>query len=104
MVFDITFMKRIDESIKVIMKDGKIDQNDIPEIILLVIELVNVEKLTDEEMLKSIEDLFNFIMEHYKLFPEDPAQKESFEKLFNMCAKLAMIQPKLKKMCRCCIK
>ena len=97
-------MKRIDESIKVIMKDGKIDQNDIPEIILLVIELVNVEKLTDEEMLKSIEDLFNFIMEHYKLFPEDPTQKESFEKLFHMCAKLAMIQPKLKKMCRCCIK
>jgi hypothetical protein len=101
---DITFMKRIDESIKVIMKDGKIDQNDIPEVILLIVELINARKLTGDEMQASIEELFTFIMEHYNLFPEDPAQKESFEKLFRMCAKLAMIQPNIKKMCSYCVK
>ena len=60
---DVKFLKRIDESVKTIMKDGKIDQNDIPELVILITELSGTKKLTKE----GLTELFDYIMDHYDL-------------------------------------
>lgn len=81
---NVEFLQKIDTTVKNIMKDGKIDQFDIPEIMLLITDLItNSEKskVTMEQLENSINTLYEYIMTHYKLFPEDPLQKESFTPL-----------------------
>jgi hypothetical protein len=100
---NVSFLQKIDETVKSIMKDGKVDQFDIPEIMLLITELITTSeksKITMEQIENSITTLYQYIMTHYKLFPEDPAQKESFERLFDMCVKLIIFQPKVNKSCK----
>jgi hypothetical protein len=100
---NVSFLQKIDTTVKNIMKDGKIDQFDIPEILLLVTDLISTSensKITMEQMENSINALYEYIMTHYKLFPEDSAQKESFERLFNVCVKLVIFQPKVKESCK----
>jgi hypothetical protein len=100
---DVSFLKRIDASVKTIMKDGKIDQYDIPEMVMLIADLSSTKKMTSDELAKAMTDLFNYIMDHYKLFPSDEAQKEGFKRLFEMSVKLVLFQPKIKEMCSWCV-
>ena len=100
---NVSFLQKIDETVKSIMKDGKVDQFDIPEIMLLITDLITTSensKVTMGQIENSITTLYQYIMTHYKLFPEDPVQKESFERLFNMCVKLIVFQPKVNKSCK----
>lgn len=100
---NVNFLSKIDTTVKSIMKDGKIDQYDIPEILLLITDLIvtsEQKKVTQEELENSINCLYQYIMNHYKLFPEDETQRESFKKLFEVSVKLIMIQPKVKKGCK----
>jgi hypothetical protein len=100
---NVSFLQKIDTTVKNIMKDGKIDQFDIPEIMLLITELITTSeksKVTMEQLENSINTMYEYIMTHYKLIPEDPSQKESFERLFNMCVKLIIYQPKVNKSCK----
>ena len=99
----IDFHLRIERSVTAIMKDGKIDHYDIPEILLLITDLVMAPtspKMTVEELAEKINELYNYIMTHYKLFPEDDGQKEQFKRLFDMCVKLVLVQPNIKKACK----
>ncbi len=95
----VSFHLRIDKAVKSIMKDGKVDKNDIPEIVLLITELLGSTstKLTSEEMANYINDMYNYIMTHYNLFPADDEQKASFKVLFDLCVKLALFEPNLQK-------
>ena len=98
----IDFNLRIQKSITAIMKDGKIDQNDIPEIMLLITDLLMAPtspKMTVEELGVKINELYEYIMTQYKLFPDDEQQKEQFKRLFDMCVKLVLVQPRVKKAC-----
>ena len=100
-----SFHLRVDKSVKNIMKDGKIDNNDIPEIVLLITDLITAPgtgKMTIEQMGETINEMYEYIMSHYKLFPEDEQQKENFKRLFDMCVKLVLIQPNVKKACKKC--
>jgi len=100
-----SFHLRLDKSVKNIMKDGKIDNNDIPEIVLLITDLITAPgsgKMTIEQMGEMINEMYEYIMSHYKLFPEDGEQKENFKRLFDMCVKLVLIQPNVKKACKKC--
>ena len=100
---NVNFLQQIDTTVKSIMKDGKIDQFDIPEIMLLITDLITTsekKKVTIEQLENSIDTLYEYIMTHYKLLPEDPAQKESFQRVFNMCVKLIIFQPKVNKSCK----
>lgn len=102
---NVSFLKKIDTTVKNIMKDGKIDQFDIPEILLLLTELVSMNesskvKVTTEQLENSINALYEYIMEHYNLFPNDAEQKESFNRLFKTCIKLILFQPNIKKTCK----
>jgi hypothetical protein len=101
----IDFHLRVQKSVTAIMKDGKIDQNDIPEIMLLITELLispTSPKMTVEELAEKINELYEYIMTHYKLFPEDERQKEQFKRLFDMCVKLVLVQPNIKKAYKNC--
>ena len=100
---NVSFLQKIDTTVKSIMKDGKIDHFDIPEIMLLITELITTSentKVTIEQLENSIQSLYEYIMTHYNLFPEDKQQKESFERLFDMCIKLIIFQPKVKESCK----
>jgi hypothetical protein len=100
---NVNFLSKIDTTVKSIMKDGKIDQYDIPEILLLITDLIvtsEEKKVTQEQLEKSINCLYQYIMTHYNLFPEDETQRDSFKKLFEVSVKLIMVQPKVKKGCK----
>lgn len=96
-----TFHSRIDSAVKNIMKDGKIDQYDIPELLLLVADL-QTTSMTEEDLRVAITELYEYIMTHYKLFPDDEIQKANFKRLFDSCLKLILMQPKVKKIVKRC--
>ena len=104
---DNEFSKTLQKSLENIMRDGKIDQYDIPEIIFIVTSLINNTPsitLTAENLTDLVRKLFDFIIREYKLTP-DETQKENFNRLIESCIKLVMIQPKLKDAVnKCCNK
>jgi hypothetical protein len=82
------------------MRDGKIDQYDIPEIIFLITEIMNNsnvinKKLTADNLACLIKELYKFIEKQYNLVP-DESQKAGFERLIDSCIKLILFQPKVK--------
>jgi hypothetical protein len=97
----IAFHLRIDQSIKEIMKDGKIDEYDIPEIILMITEIMTEKKMSADDWSDQLSGLYDYIMEHYKLSPTDEKQKQNFRRLFDLSVRLAQIQPNIKT-CKTC--
>ena len=101
---NVSFITTIDTAVKAIMADGKIDKNDIPRIMLLITELITAKgNVTTEQLAESINSLFNYIMTHYRLFPEDEAQKAEFKQMFDVCVKLALFQPTINKAVKKCL-
>ena len=104
---NVNFITTIDTAVKAIMADGKIDKNDIPRIMLLITELITINgsgpRVTTEQLAESINSLFNYIMTHYRLFPEDEAQKADFKLMFDVCVKLALFQPTINKAVKKCL-
>ena len=103
---NVSFITTIDTAVKAIMADGKIDKNDIPRIMLLITELITTNgsgSVTTEQLAESINSLFNYIMSHYRLFPEDQAQKAEFKQMFDVCVKLALFQPTVNKAVKKCL-
>ena len=100
---NVEFISRINTAMIDIMKDGKIDRNDIPTIVLLITDLITFSNPsqsnitdTDTTLSDSINGLYEFIMSHYKLFPDDDVLKKDFKTLFDTCIKLALYQPNIK--------
>lgn len=100
---NVAFIDKINTCVTEVMKDGKLDKNDIPAIVLLVTDLILSSNTpgkvapTTEQIAESINSLYNYIMTHYKLFPEDDVQKADFKIMFDMCVKLALFQPNFNK-------
>ena len=103
---NVDFINRINTAVKTMMKDGKIDQYDIPAMVLLVTELItstNTSKkstLTPAQLEASINTLYDYIMTHYNLFPAEEEQKANFKRVFEMCVQLALFQPNVTKACK----
>ena len=107
----ITLESKFNDDLKVsvdkILKDGKIDYFDIPEI-LLIINKIPIEKykLDTVDYKTLIQKLFDYIIEKFELIPQDSNQevKESFKKIFDSCITLLLIKPKLiNNTMNCCI-
>ena len=80
------------------MKDGKIDQYDIPEMVFIITDLINNTPsitLTAENLSDLVKKLFEFIVKEYKLTP-DETQMSNFSRLIESSIKLVMLQPKIK--------
>ena len=110
---DKLFIKRLEKSLKNIMHDGKIDYNDIPELIYIITDAYNQLskfELTYEELPILIKLIYNFLIQKYNFIPDD--KKPEFEKLVDSALKLVMMQPKIKaavsnclnKFSSCCFK
>lgn len=87
------FAKKLEVSMENIMKDGKIDQYDIPEIIYIISELITKTpnlNLTPENLSEVIKKLVNLICKKYKLIP-DETQQESFDRLISASVKLVLL-------------
>lgn len=91
----------IDNSVKKMLSDGKIDQYDIPELILLLTELSNkqfVPKST-EDLNTQINELYAYVMKKYDLYPKNVEEREIFDKLFQSSVKLVLYQPIIRSKC-----
>ena len=94
---DSGFLARVKESVDKIMHDGKVDQYDIPEIVFVISDTVNSLhsfQVTKEVVPVLIKMLYNFIIDTYKLVPED--KKADFERMVDSSLRLLMMQPKIK--------
>jgi len=100
LVDDPKFLKTIECNIKFIMKDGKVDAYDIPEIMTIVTECYNnlgKIKVTYEELPNVLGEIVDYIFVKYEIVPED--QEEKFKKMIDTVITLIMLQPKIKKGC-----
>ena len=98
---------RIDTSIKTILKDGKLDKHDIPSLVFLLYDLMltptMVHKLTPEMLTEQLNNLYNYVMTHYNLYPEDDLDKATYNQLFDMAIRLLVYKPKLMKGTKSCL-
>jgi hypothetical protein len=91
---DPKFISRLEDSIKNIMKDGKVDQYDVPEIVFIITDAYNQMsslRLSSDDLPKLFKMIYSFIIEKLNLIPED--KKPEFERLVDSALKLVMMQP-----------
>jgi hypothetical protein len=98
---------KIDTAVKKIIKDGKIEKQDIPVLVLLMTEFVLTPnasvKLSDDKMMTTLEQMYDYIMKQYNLYPEDEADKAAYKQLFDISVKLVLFQPNVKALEKKCL-
>ncbi len=99
---NVAFTTKINTCVNRIMADGKITKHDIPQLVLLITELItntdtSKKPITTEQMAESIDSLYTYIMGHYNLFPTDELEKTEFKQMFDLCVKLVLFQPNINK-------
>ena len=102
---DEKFIACVKTSLNNIMKDGKIDQYDTPELVFLITDAYNEMSnlhLTYEDLPVLIKMLYTFIIEKFNLIPED--KKADFERLVDIAIKLVMLQPRVEQQVSGCLK
>lgn len=107
LMLDDDFSSTLEKSINNIMKDGKIDMYDIPEIVLIISELVTKTPsitLTAENLTDLVSELITFITKKYNITVVE-TESESFKRVLNSSIKLLLFNPKVKKqLATCCSK
>ena len=90
---------------KNIMCDGKIDEYDVPEIALMLVDIINTQptlKLTVDDFPIFVELLFDHIVKEYNLLDATSASGATFKRLLDSSIKLLLMQPKIRKGCESC--
>ena len=86
------------------MKDGTIDYQDVPEIIMMIMDIYGTLKesqlITMEELPEFIKTLFDIIVTKYNLVPAD--KKPAIDVLITGTIKLVLLVPRIKKSCCSC--
>ena len=93
-VTDITFVTNVKAAVGRIMKDGAVNESDIPDIILVILETVNLMKsvrVTTDQLSALIKMLFHYIMDSYSLIVAD--KKAAFDKLLDYSVRLFLLKP-----------
>jgi hypothetical protein len=102
---DEAFLTRVDTSVTAIMKDGKIDQYDIPDLVFLITDVIASNtsnfNLTPDSLEALLVLLYNFIVNKYNLIPTD-GNREGFKRLFESSIRLALLQPIVDKAVKNC--
>ena len=99
------FSKKLQTHIENIMKDGKLNEYDIPDIVLIIGELITSEPkltLTSEILSELIKELIVFLIKKYQLKADDN-QIDNFNRLIESSIKLIMFQPKIKEKVNKCL-
>jgi hypothetical protein len=95
---DDKFVKSLDEKISEITKDGKVDLKDLPELMLIVLEVtdnLNKFNLTYDEVLLVLEEFIIYIIETKNLV--ENKDKEDITRLIKTVIKLTMARPVVSK-------
>jgi hypothetical protein len=107
LMLDDDFSNTLEKSINNIMKDNKIDMYDVPEIVLIISELVTKSpsiSLTAENLTDLVSELINFITKKYNITIVEN-ESETFKRVLNSSIKLLLFNPKVKKQLeKCCSK
>ena len=101
---DPEFVKDIKESLDKILKDGKVDMTDAPEIILLVTLGYNKAKnfaVPYEQLGDLLTTLANNIIEKYDLIPD--GLKPEFDKILQSSITLILLSPNVQSSCISCL-
>ncbi len=97
LIDDPIFLKIMQTKITSIMDDGKIDKNDIPDIMLLLVYCTNNLKkfnLSYNELSEVLEETIVYILNHFDVIPDD--KQDEFMEMIQTMIKLVMLQPKVK--------
>jgi len=97
-------ISKIKGSVESILKDGVLNQYDIPDIVFLVTDLMNsltTLRVTPEEVPVLIKKICTFVLNTYGGIPEE--KKPEFERLLDSSLRLVMIQPKVKEAVVSCL-
>lgn len=95
LLWDTSFMGKMDNYIKSAMKDGTININDIPQMVLLIVQLLKSKilngntkyKLTFDDTVQLLDIYKEYIIE--KIIVEFDI--DSFTKMYNTCVKLVTL-------------
>ena len=96
-----TAYELIDKSVQKMLSDGKIDQYDIPELILLItqLSLENLVPTSTEDLNGKIIELYSYVMKKYDLYPKNMDERLVFDRIFQSSVKLVLFQPIIKTKC-----
>lgn len=93
---DPKFLARIDESVKKILADGKLDSTDIPEIVYLIMDAYNTigsVRVSKEDLGSFVKLIFQFLVDKYKLLPNDKLPE--YESMLMSSVKLVLLTPQV---------
>jgi len=96
-VDDPVFIAKVESSVKNILKDGKVDQSDIPEFVFLIMEAYNTlpkARLSREELPEFVSCVFNYLVDKYNLIPKN--ERTKYEVLVASSVKLVLMTPQLR--------
>jgi hypothetical protein len=94
---DEVFKKNLEERLNEITKDGKINSDDIPDIMLIILDCTdNLDKfeLTYDELVQLLDIFINYILTKYNLIQEK--DEEEFKRIIKTVVKLTLTRPKVK--------
>ena len=89
------FLSNIDDSIKKILLDGKVDYKDIPEIVFLIMDSYNHINLniSKNDLTEFVKLIFEFIVNKYNLFSKEDMLK--VEPMIISSVKLVLLIPQI---------
>jgi hypothetical protein len=104
LIKDPNFIKNLETSVKNILKDGKIDQYDIPELVFMITDAYNSMqsiRLEYRDLPVLIKLVYNYMVEKLDLIPSD--KRAEFERLVDSALKLVMLQPAISRGVNSCL-
>jgi hypothetical protein len=100
---DPKFLSRVDESVNKMLKDGKLDSSDVPELVFLIMDTYNTVgnvRVSKELLEEFVKQVFKFIVEKYKLLPQD--KMTEYESMLVSSVKLVLLTPQVDALVKTC--
>ena len=104
LIKDPNFIKNLETSVNNILKDGKIDQYDVPELVFLITNAYNsMQSIRVEysDLPVLIKLVYTYMVEKLDLIPDD--KKAEFERLVDSAIRLVMLQPAVSRGVKSCL-
>ena len=93
---DPKFLSRVEESVKKMLHDDKLDSSDVPELVFLIMDTYNTVgkvRVSKELLEEFVKQVFKFIVEKYKLLPQD--KMAEYESMIVSSVKLVLLTPSI---------
>jgi hypothetical protein len=78
------------------LQDGKLDSTDVPELVFLIMDTYNTVgnvRVSKELLEEFVKQVFKFIVEKYKLLPQD--KMAEYESMIVSSVKLVLLTPSI---------